>query len=51
MTDMITGCFASKDYKSELFINQHAPMCVSPERLQQCFSTFVRPRPGKFFFL
>ena len=23
---------------------------VGDEVLQQCFSTFVRPRPGKFFF-
>jgi hypothetical protein len=23
---------------------------VLPNALHQCFSTFVRPRPGKFFF-
>jgi len=27
-----------------------APLVRSKEGLQQCFSTFVRPLPGKFFF-
>ena len=30
-------------------LNKHTAVPVSPN-LGQCFATFVRPRPGKFFF-
>jgi hypothetical protein len=35
------------------FHNKHLLYCTQPmklDHLDQCFSTFVRPRPGKFFF-
>ena len=36
--------------KSNLYIGNSLVAAVSEHALYQCFSNFVRPRPGKFFF-
>ena len=35
------------NYKRDKLENKHR---TKDDHLDQCFSTFVRPRPGKFFF-
>ena len=41
----------SSDYeKSFVFLSKSAAADNAVYCLEQCFSTFVKPRPGKFFF-
>jgi hypothetical protein len=44
----ITGRNSSLSSRTPLLID--SPFLLRTNGLAQCFSTFVRPRPGKFFF-